>query len=330
MVWRGPGPAAGACNVIEPPKTDFWLAGIVPRPITEFLQPAILPALEKELIWLPDPGPWRYLADPFGLCRPLRTHVFVEAFDYRTKHAVIEHHEFGPDLAWRGKAIALARPFHLSFPFIIEDRGTVFMIPESFQAGEIALYRAHEFPHKWVRETALLPDTLGADAAVLRHEGRWWMFFTIVGPHARDQRELHVAYADNLTGPWKLHAQNPVLNDRSGARPGGTPFHASDGVIVLPVQDCSLTYGGAVRFARFARLEPGHITIGYSCAQLTGDLFSATHHDGCHTLAKCGDLTLVDVKRVARTWQRSKIDLQRHIKRLGYGQASHGGEDSDE
>ena len=60
------------------------------------------------------------------------------------------------------------------------------------------------------------------------------MFYTVVGPHARDQRELHVAYADALTGLWHQHALNPILTDRAGARPGGTPYLAHDGSVMLP------------------------------------------------------------------------------------------------
>ncbi|MEO6993070.1 MAG: hypothetical protein ABI273_05555 [Lacunisphaera sp.] len=56
------------------------------------------------------------------------THVFVEAYDYRTKHTVIEHHEFGSDLRWQQKDIALACPFHFSYPYIIEEAGEVFRL----------------------------------------------------------------------------------------------------------------------------------------------------------------------------------------------------------
>jgi hypothetical protein len=305
--------------MIRPPSSDFWQVGIVSAPINAFLRPASLAGISNQIAWLPDAGPWRYLADPFGLQRNGSTHVFVEAYDYRTKHAAIEHHEFGPDLAWRGKATVLSRPFHLSYPFIVEEAGEVFMIPESHRAGEIALYRAREFPRRWVRETVLLPDTPGAEASVLRHEGRWWMFYTIVGPHARDQRELHVAYADQLTGPWKLHPQNPVLNDLSGARPGGTPFVTADGAVILPVQDCSRTYGGALRLLWFTTLTPEHIKVERVGTPLTGDLFSPTHQDGCHTLARCGNLTLIDTKRIIRSWSRHKVNLERHLARMGFG-----------
>ena len=128
--------------MIRPPRSDFWQVGLVHAPITALLGPARPDSWRERVTWLPDPGPWRYLADPFGLRRRGTTHIFVEAFDYRTKHAVIEHHEFGPDLAWRGQSVVLSRPFHLSYPYIVQDRGEVFMIPECHQTGEIALYRA--------------------------------------------------------------------------------------------------------------------------------------------------------------------------------------------
>jgi hypothetical protein len=299
-----------------PPRSDFWQAGIVPAAIGTLTEASALAAQRERIVWLPDPGPWRYLADPFGLRRGADTHVFVEAFDYRTKHAVIEHHEFGPGLAWRGKRTALARPFHLSYPYLIEEGGEVFMIPESHKHGEIALYRARNFPGDWVLETALLPGVPGAEASVIKHHGYWWMFFTIVGPQARDQRELHVAYSTRLTGPWRLHSHNPVLDDRSGARPGGTPFVGPDGCVVLPVQDCSRTYGGAIRFVRFTTLTPDAIACEHLGSTLTGGLASATHQAGLHTLSACGDLTLIDTKRISRSWTRYGIDMQRRVKRL--------------
>jgi hypothetical protein len=310
------GGRGGGCDLMRPPETDFWQVGLVPAPIGALLEPGVLASLRPRITWLPDPGPWRYLADPFALRRGDVMHVYVEAFDYRTKHAVIEHHEFGPDLAWRGKHVALARPFHLSYPFLVEDDGEVFMIPESHRHGEIALYRARKFPGGWVRETSLLPGVRGAEASVLRHGGRWWMFYTVVGPQARDQRELHVAFAERLTGPWAMHPQNPVVVDRSGARPGGSPFVAADGNVTLPVQDCSRTYGGAIRFLRFAALTPERIEAGHLPARLTGGLVSDSHTAGLHTLSACGNMTLLDTKRIAKPWGRYAVDFKRRIRRL--------------
>ncbi|MDB6165846.1 MAG: hypothetical protein JWQ83_986 [Lacunisphaera sp.] len=302
--------------MLRPPETDFWQVGIVPAPIAALVDPAGLAAQRDRIAWLPDPGPWCYLADPFALRRGDTLHVFVEAFDYRTKHAVIEHHEVGTDLVWRAKHTAIARTFHLSYPFLIEDRGEVFMIPESQRHGEIALYRARKFPGGWVRETPLLSGVPGAETSIIHHLGTWWMFFTIVGPKARDQRELHVAHAPQLTGPWKLHPQNPVVEDPAGARPGGTPFVGADGHVVLPVQDCSRTYGGAIRFLRFKTLAADRIETAHLAGTLTGGLVSDSHHDGLHTLSACGDFSLLDAKQIMRPWGRYAVDFKRRVQRL--------------
>ncbi|WP_438479173.1 glucosamine inositolphosphorylceramide transferase family protein [Oleiharenicola lentus] len=305
--------------MIRPPRSDFWNVGIVPASIQALAEPGTLEACRDQIVWLPDPGEWRYLADPFGLKRDGTTHIFVEAFDYRTKHAVIEHHAFDRKLTWQEKSIVLSGPFHLSYPYLIQHAGEVFMIPECHRSNEVTLYHAAEFPGKWVREATLLSDISAAEASVIKHEGLWWMFYTVVGPEAADQKELHIAHAPNLHGPWTRHPKNPLIRNLSGARPGGTPFIDNDGFVVLPVQDCSVTYGGAARFLKFTQLSVSQITVTHLRTRLTGDLASSTHHDGLHTVSSCGDLTLIDTKRIARLWSRHAINFQRNFNKLGLG-----------
>jgi hypothetical protein len=302
--------------MIRAPSCDFWRVGLVPAPIEALVEPGALESLRDRIAWLHDPDHWSYLADPFALRRGGDLHVFVEAFDYRTKHAVIEHHRYGPGMICKGRQVALAGTAHLSYPYLIEEAGEVFMVPESQLNGEITLYRAHDFPLGWKRELTLLSNTRGADATLVRHQGLWWMFFSVVGPDARDQRELHAAHAPNLTGPWTLHPQNPIIDDRSGARPGGSPFTLADGSLILPVQDCSQTYGGGIRFLRFETLAPTHIVAHHEPTRLTGDLVSDSHRHGLHTLSSCGDMTLIDVKRTEQRWSRHTLNLIRHAKRI--------------
>jgi len=302
--------------MLKRPRTDFWQVGIVPAPLAS-LDAAALRALAPQIRWLQPAGDWRYLADPFGLRRGELLHVFVEAFDYRSKHAVIERHEFGAaDLDWRGKRVALARPFHLSYPFVFEHEGQTWMVPESHRAGEIALYRAGASLDDWHRECALLPDVPGADASLIQHQGRWWMFFARVGPGALDQRELHVAHAPHLTGPWTLHPGNPVRRERSGARPAGRPYLGADGLVHLPVQDCSISYGGATRVLRFERLDEAEVRCSPTALHLHGDLVSDVYTAGLHTWSECGPVTLIDVKRIDHSRAKQWLDLQRRARRL--------------
>jgi hypothetical protein len=304
--------------MLKRPRTDFWQVGIVPLSV-EDVDARALSAARDRITWLPEAGPWRYLADPFGLVRGDALHVFVEAFDYRIKRANIERHEFAlADLSWRGRVTVLDKPFHLSFSQVFEHEGETWMVPESHKAGEIALYRAADASlNQWGRECALLRGLPGADASLVEHGGRWWMFYTLVGPNARDQRELHIAHALSLTGPWTPLAGNPVHVSRDGARPAGRPFIARDGMLTLPVQDCSTGYGGATRLLRFTALTPERVVIEAGTERLTGDLVSATHTAGLHTLNGCGAcLMLIDVKRIDRSRAKQWLDLKRRWRRL--------------
>ncbi|MCF8205820.1 MAG: hypothetical protein K9J82_12125 [Methylotenera sp.] len=303
--------------MLRPPRTDFWQVGIVPLALPD-VTPAALAAARERITWLPDPGRWRYLADPFGLVRGNTLHVFVEAFDYRVKRATLERHALRlADLQWQGGTTVMDRPFHLSYPQVFEHGGQTWMVPESYQAGEIALYRATDDSlDQWQRECALISGVPGADASLIEYQGRLWMFYTLVGPGARDQRELHVAQAPALTGPWTPLPSNPVRVNRNGARPAGRPFVGHDGVLTLPVQDSSTGYGGATRLLRFPVLDPAQVSIEAGTECLTGDLVSTTHTAGLHTLTGCGPFTLIDVKRIDRSRGRQWLDLKRRVRRL--------------
>lgn len=303
--------------MLRAPKSDFWTVGIVPAAIAS-LDAERLRALRDHIVWLPEAGDWRYFADPFGLVRGDVLHVFVEAYDYRTKRAHVERHELSlPELRWQGGHTVLARPFHLSYPNVFEHEGQTWMLPETAGANEIALYRAvDDSLDRWERDRALLAGVPGADASVIFHGGRWWMFYAVVGAGARDQRELHVACAPALTGPWRPLDGNPVRIDRGGARPGGQPFLDAQGRVVLPVQDSAAGYGSALRWLRFDRLEPEDVRCEMTPVRLTGELVSDDFTQGLHTLSACGPWTLLDVKRVDRSRRRQWLDLRRRVRRL--------------
>lgn len=303
--------------MLRRPRTDFWQVGIVPLALQDVTLHSLAQARDA-ITWLPDPGPWRYLADPFGLVRGDALHVFVEAYDYRVKRATLERHEYGlADLRWRGKATVMDKPHHLSYPQVFEHEGETWMVPETYQAGEIALYRAaDETLNVWERECALLAGVPGADASLIEYQGRWWMFYTLVGAGARDQRELHLAHAPALAGPWTPLPANPVRVNREGARPAGRPFLDRDGVLTLPVQDSTTGYGGATRLLRFPVLTPAQVALEAGQERFTGDLVSRTHAAGLHTLTGCDGFTLIDVKRIDRSRGRQWLDFKRRLRRV--------------
>ncbi len=288
--------------------TDIWQVGIVERAIGDVLNDGLDGA---EIIWLPEAGSFRFNADPFGLWHNGCLTVLVEAYDYRSKHGEIHYHTFDPDWNLTAQGVALREPFHLSYPQTIRDGGHIYLLPEGHRGDKLVLYRAVRFPDMWLPVATLLESPV-IDASVVWHSGRWWMFHALAGEDQRAMRELHVAYADTLAGPWHPHAGNPVREALDSARPGGTPF-VHRGVLYLPTQDCTRTYGGGLTLLRIEELTPDRFRAS-PVRQFMPDVHPL-YRDGLHTLSAAGDVTLIDVKRLDRS-SRLWIDLERRWRRL--------------
>jgi len=200
---------------------------------------------------LPNPR-FRFFADPFPISRDRTMHVFFEDFDHRRGKGAISAIAFGPAGPVGAAFTVLEEPWHLSYPFLIEDEGEVWMVPESSASGAVSIYRADPFPHRWRRETDLLRGIEASDATIVFYDGRFWMFAT-VGDGAVSAA-LHVFLAPRLLGPWRAHPKNPVLLDRSCARPAGRMI-VRNGRLWRPVQDCRRAYGAALGLAEVTRLD---------------------------------------------------------------------------
>lgn len=308
----------GAVIVLRPSLTvgavpkmyDIWRSGFVRRSLTSVQATGVRPG---EVIWLPDQGPFAYLADPFGIVREGLLTVFAEHFDYRSRRGEIRYFQYNQADTLVGQGLALAAPFHLSYPSLIEDGGDLYMLPEAYKSGGLTLYRCVRFPDLWEPAERLL-DIPAIDATVVRHGSKWWMFHALPGPADQAMRELHVAWADALTGPWTPHAANPVRSGFQTSRPGGTAFEI-DGVLHLPVQDCAETYGAAINLLGIEALTPDVFEAVVAGRFEAGDLLPG-HPDGFHTLSGHGDATFIDVKRIQRSASEGWIRAQYKVRRL--------------
>lgn len=290
-----------------PRRCDIWRVGVVPTPIADIAARGVV----DDVRWLPEEPSFTFLADPFGLWRDGRLHVFAEAYDYRDRHGVIDCLTLDPDFRVERRRTVLRAPWHLSYPYVFEAEGATWMLPEAARSGRLTLYRAAAFPDRWEPAGEIALEVAPIDATPVFHEGLWWLFYS--GGEGRPSRmgAFRAAWAERLEGPWHPLAANPVRRDMAGARPGGTPF-VEDGMLCLPVQDCSRTYGGAIRILRFAQLSPERVetVLGPPIPAPAGQPYRA----GLHTLAACGPVTLIDAKKVDRTGRGWLIDLGRALR----------------
>jgi hypothetical protein len=203
---------------------------------------------------LPNP-PGRYLADPFPFEHDGVTHLFVEDYAHAAGRAVISVCDALPGGGWSAPRTVLEAPHHLSYPFVFEHEGAIYLLPEAGESGRVQLHRAVAFPDVWEPDRVLLDGVRAVDATLHEQDGLLWLFAHVVeGPG--DAGALHLWSAAGLAGPWTPHPGNPVATDPCGARPAGRLFRRGDDLI-RPGQDCTRRYGEAVVWNRVDVLTPG-------------------------------------------------------------------------
>lgn len=178
------------------------------------------------------------LADPFVHSSNGNTFVFAEEIDPSGLGRIVAF----PLEDHTSRTLIIDKPFHMSYPYLIEEGGKLYMIPEASESNTLTLYRCTEYPYKWEKVCNLLEETRIVDASVIKWKGRWWMFGNTKKYGATYNEELSIFYADLLIGPWLPHNCNPICVDSRYSRPAGA-FIVEEDQLFRYVQDCSWTYG---------------------------------------------------------------------------------------
>jgi hypothetical protein len=200
--------------------------------------------------------PAQFVADPFMVHEHNTWHMFFEVMNAQTNHGEIGLATSADGLKWTYKQIVLSEPFHLSYPYVFKWQGEYYLVPESFEADSIRLYRADCFPTQWSFEGALLGGSY-TDASLFRFDDKWWMFACST-PHEHDTLRLY--YADELLGPWIEHPESPIIRGNAHiARPAGRVL-VVDGRIIRYAQDDAPNYGQAVRAFEITQLTTTRYT----------------------------------------------------------------------
>jgi hypothetical protein len=185
---------------------------------------------------------------------------------------------------------ALEEPWHLSYPYLVEHDDELWMIPESSQNRDVALYKCIEFPNRWERCATLLSGLELADATIVRHDGLFYLFGATRDEAGGYSDTLSIFHARDLLGPWTPFASNPVMVDRASARPAGN-FVTINGRLWRPVQDCTNGYGCALGLAEVVELSPTSFRQIVRHTIRPGPLWPGRK---LHTLNRCGSLELID------------------------------------
>jgi hypothetical protein len=241
----------------------------------------------------------RFFADPFVIERGGRHYLFFEDYPFETGKGVISCVELG-EHAPSAPFVALERPYHLSYPFVFERDGEVYMIPETSENRTIELYRALDFPRHWTRDCVLIDDVVAVDATLLLHDRRYWLFANVIAKGRTTEDELCLFTSASLRGPWDPHPMNPVVSDVRTARPAGRVFER-DGHLVRPGQDSSLGYGHAVVLNRIVEMSE---TVYREVAESRIGRDWLAGNRGTHTYNVDDGYEVLDARRRLHRWAR--------------------------
>ncbi len=185
-----------------------------------------------------------FIADPFAVEVGGTWYLYFESVNARTRRGEIGLATSTDLRSWTYRGVALAEPFHLSYPYVFEWDGGAYMVPESGEDRSVRLYRAGSGMDSWDLVDIVLKGSAFHDSTLFRHEGLWWMFTETNERGLSDTLSLY--YASELRGPWMEHPRSPVVQDDAGAaRPAGRVVEWG-GRLIRFAQDCRVHYGAGV------------------------------------------------------------------------------------
>jgi hypothetical protein len=236
-----------------------------------------------------------FLADPFLFENDGETFLFFEDYSYETK---LGHIGVGKLTGTEFKLIgpAYTAPHHLSYPFVFRQGGDIFMIPETYQAGRIEVWRATDFPTGWELYSTALQGVSAVDSVLTEIDGVWWLFTNICRDSFGDFcSELHIFRTD---GPAMTrvepHRMNPVVIGSDTARGAGRVF-CQDGQWLRSSQDNSGgDYGYGLNIMAIEQLDIDHYRER-RIRHITPDF--APGLIGCHHFDTAGGQFVIDVRK---------------------------------
>ena len=198
----------------------------------------------------------RFWADPFLIQRDNKYYLFVEELVYSEKLGKLAVIPLNDDFSPQEPTTILKKDYHLSYPFIFEDDGSLYMIPETSGNKDIQLYRCTEFPYKWEFERTLMDNVVAVDSTVYKQENIYWLFTNIqTNPNCSKHNDLHLFWSERLkTNQWTAYAKNPISSNINMARPAGNIFTLED-KLIRPSQNCAPYYGYGLSFCEIPKLD---------------------------------------------------------------------------
>lgn len=197
-----------------------------------------------------------FWADPFLFKHNTIDFLFFENYSYKTKKGKISCGMI-KDKKLVNVVDVLDLSYHLSFPFIFEEDGEIFLMPETSENNRLELYRAVNFPTEWELYTTAFEGERVADPFFYDDDnGQKWLFINKQAAETSPlNSELYIYTVDSLRlKSLTPHKQNPVVIDARVARNGGSLFVNENNLYRPSQRNINGIYGSALNINQIHKL----------------------------------------------------------------------------
>lgn len=190
-----------------------------------------------ENYWFADPILFEHSGDIF---------LFVEAFNKLKNKGEIGFFEIidGKPVNY---STVIELDYHMSYPYVFNYNGDVYMIPESGNGNTLLLYKADQFPYKWKKLCCLIEGQY-RDSTIYRYKDSIYLFTYKRTDHNRYIWHKYTCYLYKLNMEnFSLQLIEEYTDVSKELRPAGYVME-SDDVIIHATQKCDRIYGEAITF----------------------------------------------------------------------------------
>lgn len=202
-------------------------------------------------------------ADPFLFVHNDRLYLFYEDMPIGNGLGRIKMVSTKDLKHWTKSTLLTHEPeCHFSYPWVFEEEGVVYMMPETGCDHNIRLYRAvNDELTEWEKYKVILERPKEkcngikfdyADSCIYKKDNIYYLFTSYY-----DGKDyfLELYTSDKLEGPYQLHPSSPICTGNKYGRCAGSLIEANE-KLYRPTQDCVTVYGGQVHLMEVDTLTP--------------------------------------------------------------------------
>jgi hypothetical protein len=218
--------------------------------------------------------------------------MMIDGFDFKNKKKV---QGIKPDA------------IHLSYPYLVEENGCLYCVPETSEAKEIALYQVdQENPSQLTKIKVLVSGKAFVDSSIIYHENRYWLFTSVSGDH----HHLYIYHSKTLNGQYTGHYQNPIPVEKEFCRAAGSLFKVGKS-LYRPTQNPINRYGGSIIINEIETLSEK----AFSTINKFEILPDKPYNKGLHNISFANNIIVIDGKRKVMSLMMPFKKIVRNLRR---------------